>query len=72
MLESQDADLQAVELFLKSPDMPGRERDLIRIVPEMETINALLGSVKISTPGLQKLQNQARSQKKKAKSKLNS
>ena len=43
---------QAVELLLRGADVMARERELIRAVPEMDTINAMLGGVKISVPGL--------------------
>lgn len=58
---------QALELLSRGADLPARERELLKAVPDTEVVNAMLGSVKISMPGLQKLQNQARSQKKRAK-----
>ena len=59
--------VQAVELMTRAADIPPREKELIKGVPEMEVINAMVGSVKISMPGLQRIRNQARSQKKKNK-----
>ena len=59
--------VQAVELMTRAADIPPREKELIMGVPEMEVINVMVGSVKISMPGLQKIKNQARSQKKKNK-----
>lgn len=59
-----------MELLLRGSEIPLREKELMKAVPETEVVTAMLGSVKISMPGLQKLQNQARSQKKKAKAAL--
>ena len=59
--------MQAVELLTRGADMVPRERELIRSIPEQETITAIIGSVKISMPGLQKFKDQAKSQKRKGK-----
>ena len=58
------APAQAVELLLKTPDVQPRERELMRAAPETEAVNAMLGNVKLSMPGMQSLQNQARKSKK--------
>ena len=44
-----------------------REAELIRATPEAEAISAMLGSVKMAMPGLQKVQTKARQAKKKSK-----
>jgi hypothetical protein len=59
--------MQAVELLTRGADVGARERELIKGIPEQETINAIIASVKISMPGLQKFKNQAKSQKRKGK-----
>lgn len=58
---------QALDLLLRGSDLPAREKELMKGVPEMEVINAMIGAVKISMPGLQKKKNEARSQRKKNK-----
>ena len=64
--------LQAIDLLLRSSETASREKELMRVIPEMEVINAMIGPVKISMPGLQKLQTKARNDKKKVKAQLNS
>ena len=59
---------QAVELLLRGTDLTDRERQLIRAVPEMEIINALVSNIKISMPGLAQLKTNARRSKKAARS----
>lgn len=55
-LKKGKAARQAIELLTRGSDVPPRERDVLRTVPEMEAINALVGpGVKLSMPGLQKL-----------------
>lgn len=69
MLESclkKNKRLQAIELLVRGADMAAREKELIKGIPEQETISALLGSIKISMPGLQKFKTQMKSQKKKS------
>ena len=56
--------MQAVELLARSSDTLPREQELMRAVPEMDAINAMLGNVKLSMPGLHSLQNQARRSRK--------
>lgn len=60
--------LQAIELLTRNADMPAREKELIKSIPEQETISAIIGSIKISMPGLQKFKSQMKSEKKKGKS----
>lgn len=55
---------QAVELLVRSADISLREKELMRAVPEQDTINAMLGGVKISVPGLQRAQQAAKKSKK--------
>ncbi len=50
---------------MRGPDVTPREKELIRAVPEMESINAFVGSVKISMPGLSKLKTEQKKSKKK-------
>ncbi len=61
---------QALELLTRAPDTSTVERDLMRAVPEMDMINAMVGTVKLSMPGLQKLkQGDKKSKKAMAKAK---
>ena len=59
--------MQAIELLLRGADVLPREKELMKGIAEMEVINAMVGAVKISMPGLQKIKNEARSQKKRSK-----
>ncbi len=56
-LKKGKAARQAVDLLVRSQQSEAsqRERDLIRMVPEPDMINVMLGNVKLSMPGLQKL-----------------
>lgn len=65
---------QAVELVTskKGPNIPQdssskTEMELIRGIPEMDGINAMLASVKLQIPGLQKIQAQKKKSQKKSK-----
>jgi hypothetical protein len=65
---------QAVELVTskKGPNVPQdssskTEIELIRGIPEMDGINAMLASVKLQIPGLQKIQAQKKKAQKKSK-----
>lgn len=49
---------------MRGSDMSSRERELIRAIPEQDTISAMLGGVKISVPGLQRAQTAAKRNKK--------
>ncbi|GLI62598.1 hypothetical protein VaNZ11_005137 [Volvox africanus] len=56
---------QAIELLIRGLDVAPRERDVMKAVPEMEAINALVGpGVKLSMPGLQKLKADDKKTKK--------
>ncbi|GIM05839.1 hypothetical protein Vretimale_10215 [Volvox reticuliferus] len=56
---------QAIELLIRGLDVASRERDVLKAVPEMEAINALVGpGVKLSMPGLQKLKADDKKTKK--------
>jgi hypothetical protein len=44
----------------------GRERDLMRAVPEADMVAAMVGTVKISLPGLQKIKAEGKKAKKAA------
>ena len=59
--------LQAIELLTRNADMAVREKELIKGIPEQETISAIIGSIKISMPGLQKFKSQMKSDKRKGK-----
>ena len=60
--------MQAIELLTRAADMGIREKELIKGIPEQETISAILGNIKISMPGLQQFKTQQKSEKKKGKS----
>ncbi|KAK9797102.1 hypothetical protein WJX73_010610 [Symbiochloris irregularis] len=55
---------QALELLCRSQDVQPAEKELMRTAPDTEAIDAMLGNVKLSMPGLQSLQIQARKAKK--------
>lgn len=64
---------QALELLSRSADVHPRERELMRASPEMDMINAMVGTVKLSMVGMQKLKAQEKSTRKaKAKAKQGS
>eukprot|EP00898_Chlorokybus_atmophyticus_P002379 jgi/Chlat1/3141/Chrsp21S03365 len=48
---------QALEVFIRSPDVLPREKELMRVVQEPELVQVMVGNVKVSTPGLTKVQN---------------
>ncbi|KAL0046515.1 hypothetical protein WJX82_002614 [Trebouxia sp. C0006] len=56
---------QAVELLSRQADTPVREKDFIKAVPDMDMINAFVGTVKLSMPGLVKIKQDVRKNKKK-------
>jgi hypothetical protein len=58
----------ALEALARGPEAAGapRERDLMRAVPEPDMTAALPGTVKISVPGLQKLQQDTKKARKAA------
>eukprot|EP00955_Chlamydomonas_euryale_P071896 361232-Chlamydomonas_euryale.AAC.3 len=53
-----------LELMVKGGDVAPRERELMRASPEMDAINAMVGAVKVSMPGMQKLKAAAKSGRK--------
>ena len=57
--------LQAVELLLRQADLAAREKELMKAVPDMDIINAFVGTVKLSMPGLVKIKQDVRKNKKK-------
>eukprot|EP00879_Flechtneria_rotunda_P033200 GHRR01036747.1.p1 GENE.GHRR01036747.1~~GHRR01036747.1.p1 ORF type:complete len:284 (+),score=152.69 GHRR01036747.1:384-1235(+) len=57
---------QAIELLVRGQDVLPRERDLLRAVPDMDMINAMVGTVKISASGLQQLKAASKKAKKAA------
>lgn len=57
--------VQAVELLSRAADIGGREKELLKAIPEMEVINAMVGNVKLAMPGLSKIKTEARRSKKK-------
>ncbi|KAK9841572.1 hypothetical protein WJX74_008143 [Apatococcus lobatus] len=44
---------QATELLTKNPSSSSREIELMKAVPEMESINCFVGGVKLAMPGMQ-------------------
>ena len=56
---------QAIELLSRASDITPRERDLLKAIPEMEVINAMVGNVKLAMPGLSKIKTEARRSRKK-------
>ncbi|GJP46211.1 hypothetical protein CLOM_g5521 [Closterium sp. NIES-68] len=46
---------QAVDLFLRSPDLSARERELIKAVPLPDLVSAMMSNAKITAPGLNKM-----------------
>ncbi|GFH06697.1 uncharacterized protein HaLaN_01367 [Haematococcus lacustris] len=65
-LKKGKAARQGVELLSRAPDASQRERELLKAVPEMDMINAMVGSVKLSMPGLTKLKQVEKKDKKAA------
>jgi hypothetical protein len=58
-----------VEAFTRSSDTAQREADLMKAVPDMDLINAMLPGVKVSMPGLLKMKMADKADKKKGKGK---
>lgn len=65
-LKKGKAGKTCLDVFLRSPDVTARERELLKAVPESDMIATLLSNVKVSAPGVQKAQAQAKVAKKKA------
>lgn len=57
---------QAVELLARGQEGLQRERELMRAVPDMDMVNAMVGTVKISAAGLQQLKQASKKAKKSA------
>lgn len=55
------ASKQALEIFLRFPNITQQEKDLIKALGETELTQQMLGNVKLSTPGLH---NQPKKKKK--------
>lgn len=55
------------ELFAKNAGIPGREKEMIKNVPDEECTNTLIGSVKVSASGLYDLKNKKQKKKKQQK-----
>jgi hypothetical protein len=66
-LKKGKAARQAQELLMRGAEVQQRERDLMKAVPEPDMINAMVGTVKLSMPGLAKLAAVDRAAKKNAK-----
>jgi hypothetical protein len=56
----------ALDALSRGGDAAPRERELMRAVPEADMVNAMVGTVKISLPGLQKLKLEGKKAKKAA------
>lgn len=56
----------ALDALTRGGDASTRERELMRAVPEADMVNAMVGTVKISLPGLQKLKAEGKKAKKAA------
>lgn len=59
----------AVELFGRLPTCTDRERGLLRAVQETSNIQTMVGSVKLSAPGINSANKASKAKKKKAKAK---
>ncbi len=57
---------QAIEVFTQSKECLANEKNLLKGLTDPEMVAIMIGDVKVSTPGLQKVQ---RGQKKKANNK---
>ena len=60
---------QAVELFARSKDCVGWERDLVKMLDDAEVINAIIGDAKINASGMHAVQNAKRKAKQAGKKK---
>ena len=63
------ASRSCIDIFARSKDCLPRERDLIKLMSENEVVQAIVGDVKVSAPGLHATQNLKRKQKKGSKGK---
>ena len=57
--------MQATELLSRQTEITPREKELMKAVPDMDMINTFVGTVKISMPGLVKIKQDVRKNKKK-------
>ena len=57
--------MQAVELLSRQSDIAPREKELMKAVPDMDMINTFVGTVKLSMPGLVKIKQDVKKNKKK-------
>jgi hypothetical protein len=65
-LKKGKATRASVDALTRASDVTPRERELMRAVPEADMLNAMVGTVKISVPGLQKLKAEGKKAKKAA------
>ena len=71
-LKKGKAARQCVDALARLPECLPREAELMRAAPEADAINAMVGTVKISMPGLQQLKlNQKKAKKAAAQAKAN-
>lgn len=56
----------ALDALTRAPDAAPRERDLMRSVPEGDMVASMVGTVKISLPGLQKIKAEGKKARKAA------
>jgi hypothetical protein len=69
-LKKGKAARQCMEALTRLPECLPREFELMRSAPEADAINAMVGTVKISMPGLQQLKaNQKKAKKAAAQAK---
>ncbi len=55
------------ELFMKNPEIPPREKEMIKNVADEEGLNTLIGNVKVVAPGLFDLKSKKQQKKKQQK-----
>ena len=60
---------QAMEVFTRAKDCTPREKDIMKFITDNECVIAILGDVKVSTPGMHALHAAKRSTKKAGKNK---
>ena len=57
----------AVEMFCHLDGVTSREKDLIKNMSDPEMVTQMVGNCKISLPGMQKLKQESKKQKKRSK-----
>lgn len=62
-LKKGKASKLALGVFLKHGEATERERELIKAVPEVELIQAIISDCKVTAPGLQAVQRQNKKRK---------